>query len=219
MALHKHSGLTIGVGDSDAEIARRVKAFLLEQGAETLSVSSTIAAVEGRGQQPHSGKHLPKRVLTATIVEGSAADTPVAAEPSRGSSLQAALERGRARGAQRVAEILDQSDMLSGEAFGRLIGISRQAVDKRRLAGDLIGLQGPSRGVRYPAWQVSDDGQMVSGIGEVLKLAGGEPWTAYRLLLEAFPDGSGQRVVDKLRDGMLASVLEHVTSITTAAYS
>lgn len=62
-----------------------------------------------------------------------------------------------------------------GQAADRL-GLSRQAVDKRRRAGRLIGLRVGRRGYAYPAWRFAR-GATFPGLEDVLgDLPGHDPW-------------------------------------------
>ena len=138
-------------------------------------------------------------------------------EAARPGRPAAALERARARGRGRAAEILRGPEMLSGEALGRLLGISRQAVDDRRRRGELLALDGPSRGLRYPAWQIAEDGHVVPGLAALLARLGGRPWAAHRFLLAERPDGSGRPVHTLLHEGRVEEALAHLDAIEDGA--
>jgi hypothetical protein len=66
---------------------------------------------------------------------------------------------------------------LSAEDTGRLLGISRQAVDKRRRAGSLLAVRQGSDW-RYPACQF-DETDVVAGIADVVRAyTSAGPWMA-----------------------------------------
>ena len=136
---------------------------------------------------------------------------------ARAGGLTDALERARARGRGRAAEVLRGPEMLSGEALGRLLGISRQAVDDRRRRGELLALDGPSRGLRYPAWQITEDGHVVPGLAALLARLGGRPWAAHRFLVAEHPDGSGRPVHTLLHEGRVEEALAHLDAIEDGA--
>ena len=138
-------------------------------------------------------------------------------EAARVDGLTDALERARARGRGRAAEVLREPEMLSGEALGRLLGISRQAVDDRRRRGELLALDGPSRGLRYPAWQITEDGRTAPGLAALLARLGGRPWAAYRLLVAERPDGSGRPVHTLLHEDRVEEALAHLDAIEDGA--
>jgi len=97
----------------------------------------------------------------------------IAAESSDGDPLIRAKLRGIEH-RKRIIEKLGGS--LSVEQVSELIGISRQAVDKRRSQNQLIGLIQGKRGYAYPAFQF-EDGKTLDGLKEVLDaLRGHDPW-------------------------------------------
>jgi hypothetical protein len=90
-----------------------------------------------------------------------------------GEPYQEALRRGREAQRELLAA---EGGVLSGAAVAELLGLSRQAVDKRRRSGRLIGLTTGRRGIVYPAWQFTERG-VLPGLEEVLEdLAGHDPW-------------------------------------------
>ncbi|WP_054435131.1 hypothetical protein [Novosphingobium sp. ST904] len=72
--------------------------------------------------------------------------------------LEAALAAARARGRDRVAEILAGPDMLSAEDFAKHLGTTRATINTKRVGKQVLGLQGATRGYRYPDWQIGEDG-------------------------------------------------------------
>jgi hypothetical protein len=66
---------------------------------------------------------------------------------------------------------------LRSEEVAQLLGISRQAVDKRRSKGQLLAVALGKRGYFYPLWQFRD-GEVLKGLDRVLTaLAKYDPWT------------------------------------------
>jgi hypothetical protein len=87
------------------------------------------------------------------------------------------LAEARLRGlAERQRLLAAAGGVLSGEDAAQLLGISRQAVDKRRRMGRLLGIRvGPHR-FAYPAWQFQAEG-ILPGWEEVLHdLRHHDPW-------------------------------------------
>lgn len=74
------------------------------------------------------------------------------------------------RGLRMKQQLLEaEGGTISAEQAGALLGITRQAVDKRRRAGHLIGLPTGRRGYAYPLWQFDPDGRgTLPGLEEVL---------------------------------------------------
>lgn len=213
------TGFAIDLEESDAQVGARIKkAFQLIGKNEDLVLAHREKA--GKKVFARKGRSYPRKgSYSATADAGLDKDAAgLTSSSDKQSPLEGALARARERGQVRAAEILSGKEMISGDELGRLIGISRQAIDKRRKAGDLIALDGPARGVKYPRWQVSDDGFILPGISEVLTLCNGQAWTAYRHLVSEFPDGTGDALYTKLRQGFEEEVLDYVESLTRGEF-
>ena len=102
-------------------------------------------------------------------------------------AARASLKRAYARGSTAAAEILAGPDMLSSDAIAERLGVSRQAVNQKRHRGELLGLEGAKRGVRFPAWQVGVDGLPLPALRE-LQAALGAPWAVFRFLRQHHPE-------------------------------
>lgn len=133
----------------------------------------------------------------------SALTQPGAAEILDGGPLTAARLRGvHARDALLAAE----GGTLASDDVAELLRVSRQAVDKRRTSGKLLALELGRRGFRYPAWQFGD-GDLLPGMGEILKLLDGHPPIAQiRFFLSGDHSLGGERPLDLLRRGDLARI-------------
>jgi biotin operon repressor len=107
----------------------------------------------------------------------------------------------------RDALLVAEGGTLSAEEVGAQLGVSRQAVDKRRRAGRLLAVETGRRGYLYPAWQLADAG-VLPGIEETLVLLAGQP-PLERLGFFLHPSRllGGERPLDRLRRGDLAPVL------------
>ncbi|XKM43209.1 helix-turn-helix domain-containing protein (plasmid) [Rhizobium ruizarguesonis] len=89
---------------------------------------------------------------------------------------------------------------MSAEDTGRMLGISRQAVDKRRRAGTLLAVREGSDW-RYPLCQL-DQGEVVAGISDIVRgFAAAGPWIALDFLLAADTALGGRTALQALRDG------------------
>jgi hypothetical protein len=121
-------------------------------------------------------------------------------------ALEGALIGARARGAQHVAEILKGSNMLSGREFASLIGTSPETVNQKRKTGELLGLEGAARGVRFPKWQITDDGRPLPGLKSVFEILGNDPWMVYRFLTQRHNELAGARALDAMKSGHLEDV-------------
>ncbi|MET3900428.1 hypothetical protein ABIB57_004394 [Devosia sp. UYZn731] len=94
----------------------------------------------------------------------------------------------------------------SAEEAGRLLGITRQAVDKRRRANTLLALRSGSDW-HYPACQF-DQGEVIAGLAEVIAgFASAGPWIALDFLLAPDTMLDGQTPLEALRRGLRDAVL------------
>lgn len=129
--------------------------------------------------------------------------------------LAAAIARSAAVREELVARA---GGLLPAGEVGRLLGISRQAVDKRRALGRLLAIK-LGGDWRYPAIQFGAHGQVPAGLEEVI--AGMEdegPWGALDFLLAADSALEGRTPLDALRAGNLAIVRRLLAQRETDAY-
>lgn len=78
------------------------------------------------------------------------------------------LAAARLRGLLANEQLLRaEGGTLTAEHVAKLLGLTRQGVDKRRRAGRLIGLQVGRRGYAYPAWQFGPEGTL-AGLEDIL---------------------------------------------------
>ncbi len=123
------------------------------------------------------------------------------------SPLDGAVARAKARGATKVAEILKGEDMLTARDFGPLIGASHETVNLKRKRHELLGLEGATRGVKYPRWQVTETGLPLPGLPALFEALGEQPWTVYRFLKTAHAELGGKTALDALKTGQVEAVL------------
>jgi hypothetical protein len=115
------------------------------------------------------------------------------------------LAKAKLRGILAKQQLLEaEGGALSSDETAKLLGISREAVNKRRQQGKLIGLPA-GRAYRYPVWQFQKS-QTLKGIETVLKsFQVKDPWMQTAWML-----GSnvrlGQRPLDALRSGQIEPV-------------
>ena len=92
---------------------------------------------------------------------------------------------------------------VSSQQMAALLGISRQAIDKRRKRGTLIGLDLGRRGYVYPVWQAN-----LSGLPEVLARLGElSPWGQLGFFLATNAWLDDRSPLAALRAGDLDAVL------------
>lgn len=104
-----------------------------------------------------------------------------------------------ARGAEQKQALLKQAGgTLSVNDVAKLLGISRQAVDKRRREGKLLAIP---RGAdfAYPACQFTEDG-VAPGVTEILNAIGSErPWSVLAFLITPDDRLRGRSPLEALR--------------------
>lgn len=111
-----------------------------------------------------------------------------------------------ARGAEVKARLADQAGgLLSAEAVGRMLGISRAAVDKRRATGKLLAVRLRSDW-HYPIAQFRD-GEVLAGIAEVLAgMTEASGWSILAFLLAEDEALGGRTPLAVLQAGDVAAM-------------
>ncbi len=134
-----------------------------------------------------------------TVVERLLERMPAATDPMR---------KARLRGVLAQRELLDaDGGALSAADMADALGITRQAVDKRRKAGQILALEVGKRGYLYPAWQLGE-GRLVKGLAEALAaLSADSPWAAARFFVSGNYRLRGRRPIDILRKGDVDAVV------------
>ena len=135
----------------------------------------------------------------------SALEQPEAQEALR---KEDPLATARLRGIRMREELLRaEGGAVGAPEMAALLGITRQAVDKRRKAGKLLAVAAGARRWLYPSWQVADGGSL-AGLEETLAaLREWSPWARLGFLLGENPRLGGERPLDTLRRGEVDRVL------------
>lgn len=119
------------------------------------------------------------------------------------------LAAARLRGLRDRERLLAaEGGTLSGSEMAAALGISRQAVDKRRRRGRLLGLAFGRRGYRYPSWQLGTAG-IQPGLDAVFAdLDGNEhdSWMRLAFMLNPNPRLDGETPLATLRRGDIDQV-------------
>ncbi len=132
------------------------------------------------------------------------------------SELDRALADARRRGALRVAEILADPQMLSADAFAARLGTTRATVTAWRHKNRVLGLEGATRGFRFPEWQVGADGKPWKVLPQLFDRLGGDAWAVYRFLVLHHPELGGMTGKDALEKGRVHEVVEAAESVANA---
>jgi hypothetical protein len=131
--------------------------------------------------------------------------------------LEEALASARERGRLRIAEILAGPEMLSADQLAARIGTSRMTVNAKRKKHQLLGLEGARRGMRFPAWQIGDDGKPFAALPALFGLFGDSPWAVYRFLVQRHPELDGATARDALAAGDQEDVLALAATMATGS--
>jgi hypothetical protein len=97
---------------------------------------------------------------------------------------------------------------LSAAESGQILGLSREAVDKRRQANALLALSMGRHGYRYPVWQFTKSGTL-PGLKDVLQaLTPHDEWMQIAFFVSKNPRLSDATPIEVLRAGDVKRVVE-----------
>ena len=142
-----------------------------------------------------------------------ALDTPRPHQAPGPSKLSTGIDDGplaaaKLRGLRYREKMLSaEGGTLSSQEVAGILGITRQAVDKRRKAGRLIGLSTGRRGYAYPAWQFDPESGTLPGLEEVLDdLSDHDPWIQLSFMLNPNAYLDDETPLEMLRIAKLEAV-------------
>jgi hypothetical protein len=147
-----------------------------------------------------------------SLEEVAAAPEPEGEAGAPDAELEAALAAARERGRLRAAEILGGDDMLSADAFAKMLGTTRVTVNTKRRAGQVLGLDGAKRGFRFPVWQLDAEGKPYAELAVLHERLGG-PWAVYRFLVQPHGELDGLTGREALERGKVKAALEAAESV------
>lgn len=103
--------------------------------------------------------------------------------------------------------------MAGAEEVATVLGISRQAVDKRRRAESLLAVASPSKDWWYPRAQFSAQGEPLPGLDRVLRaFRVTDPWMRLDALLARDPALGGRSAFEALASGEVDPVIRAVAA-------
>jgi biotin operon repressor len=119
------------------------------------------------------------------------------------------LTLAKIRGLKLKQQLIEaEGGCTSSEEVAELLGITRQAINKRRLQGQLIGLSRGKGKYIYPRWQFTDTGKTLSGLEAVLKeLKQLDPWTQLAFFLNTNVRLEEKTPLEMLRMGKVEPVI------------
>ncbi|HEV2533568.1 hypothetical protein [Phenylobacterium sp.] len=205
--------VTVKAGDQVTEVAVS-KSRYARVAAKPGVVGKVIAGyADTAAKARRTGKSY---VFTFRVTPDGTAE-PIAETPAD-DPLDAALAAAKARGQAKVTDVLKGKEMLTGRDFGSLIGASHETVNVKRKKGEVLGLEGATRGVKYPRWQVTDAGLPLPGLAELFAALGRQPWTVYRFLHTAHAELGGRTGLDALKAGQVDAVLGAARNQATGVF-
>jgi len=118
------------------------------------------------------------------------------------------LAPARLRGITARQKLLDAAGgTLSADEVGKLLGITRQAVDKRRRSGKLLALELARRGYAYTAFQFTED-RTLSGLEQVLeRLRDHDSWMQLAFFVSRNLHLGNETPIAHIRRGRIEDVL------------
>ena len=111
------------------------------------------------------------------------------------------------RGLKRKQQMLEAAGgSLTSEQVSEVLGISRQAVDKRRASNQLLALTQGKRGYSYPSFQF-EDGKTITGLEEVLgELEDLDPWMQMVFFTSPNERLGDKTPLERLKKGLVTEV-------------
>jgi hypothetical protein len=118
------------------------------------------------------------------------------------------LAAARLKGVKVKRDLLyQQGQPLRSEEVASVLNLTRQAVDKRRRNGQLLGISLGRRGYLYPIWQFKD-GKVLPGLEKVLaQLKEYDPWTQLMFFQTGDLRLEGATPLERLKAGEIEEVI------------
>lgn len=159
-----------------------------------LETDLTSASIEEATAAPTDRLVMLDALSSAPWVSELAAQDPIVASKLRGFQLR--------------QEMIEKAEgVISSGKVAELLDLSRQAVDKRRAANQLLALTQGRRGYSYPSFQF-EDGKTLDGLEEVLKtLRAVDPWMQLRFFTSPHERLGNKTPIEALRSGGVNDVV------------
>lgn len=196
---------------SDGELKRVSRALAAEGFEDMLPTRIVLTPGDAKAVAAGDGRAVP-----AAIVQDKA---PRATRSRSPDALTEALAAARTRGAEVKDALLADPEMLNTAAIADLLGMSEEGVRLKRKRHEILGLESAKRGIRYPAWQILEDRQLLPALPRLFALLGDDPWRLFRFLQQHHSELGGDRALDALRLGRVDGVLAAAENTATGAFS
>jgi biotin operon repressor len=176
------------------EPTRQIAATRALRAVSKAIVNSPIQAVAEAASAPTDVEVLVRALQQPDSIETLKSDDPLA--PAR---LRGIRER------EKLLEV--EGGTLSADDVAKHLNITRQAVNKRRQQGALVGLDAGRHGYLYPAWQFVREGT-IPDLEAVLKaLHDHDPWMQHIFMVSGNTRLEDRTPLEALRQGRLDDLL------------
>lgn len=207
----KHIGRALSLSNDSVELV------LEALHAAALKSRSAGAALQFVVEVKPDGTPQIVEALTSEKRKAATLDTSLEMDAAEAGQLERALVDARERGRHAVADILSDKDMLSADAFAAHLKTTRATINSWRQAQQILGLQGATRGYRYPVWQVGENGRPFAVLPKLFEIFGDSPWAVFRFLVQPHSelDGiTGREALQRGWDDRAISVAQGISAGT-----
>lgn len=128
--------------------------------------------------------------------------------PAALTALDTPLAAARLRGLRYRQQLMSaEGGIVSAGQAAELLGVTRQAIDKRRRSGRLLAVSTGRRGYAFPVWQFDEQHGTLPGVERIFAaLREHDPWMQLSFMLNPNPGLKERTPVQALRDGELDAV-------------
>lgn len=225
----RSTGIGLGTRSGTLESVLEEVGNRLKRGEDVRLVGFGTYSLQGRKTPgdavrviDHSDSYTPIEYIEYSVDVAPEGETIIRAKGPAGDPNDVAksgpLAAAQARGRDRVAQILSRGDMMSADEMAKMLGTTRMTVNAKRRAHQLLGLEGAKRGVRYPQWQIGENGKPFEALPALFERLGGSPWAVYRFLVQRHAELGGLTGREALAKGRTAEAIEASESVA-GAYS
>jgi hypothetical protein len=177
------------------EPARQIAATRALRAVSRAIANSSIQALAEAASAPTDVE-----VLVRALQQPDAIEMPQSDDPLGPARLRGLRER------ERLLKV--EGGMLSADEVAEHLNITRQAVNKRRQQGALVGLDAGRHGYLYAAWQFVREGT-IAGLESVLDaLKPHDPWMQHIFMVSRNTRLNDRTPLEELRQGRLDDVLK-----------
>jgi hypothetical protein len=177
-----------------SEPTRQIAATRALRAVSKAIANSPIQALAEAASAPTDVEVLVRALQQPDTIETLRSDDPLA--PAR---LRGLRER------ERLLEV--EGGTFSADDVAKHLNITRQAVNKRRQQGALVGLDAGRHGYLYPAWQFVREGTIPDLEPLVEALSGHDPWMQHIFMVSGNTRLEDRTPLEALRQGLLDDVL------------